>query len=101
MPSRGIEFDIEKQGQPEVLEAFAVGKDHLATITNPPGENIKGAEMGSSRFEFDGIADKNEELEEGSSSRIKKFTKMISKRMANKEKMTVVVTKKMKIEARA
>ena len=75
MPSRGIEFDIEKQGHSEVLEAFAVGKDHLATITNPPGENIKGAEMGSSRFEFDGIADKNEDLEEGSSEQDKEVYK--------------------------
>ncbi|KAJ6372936.1 hypothetical protein OIU76_027301 [Salix suchowensis] len=71
MPSRGIEFDIDNQGYSEVVEALALGKDHLATITNPPGENIKGAEMGSSRFEFDGIADENEELEEGSTELVK------------------------------
>ncbi|CAK7352804.1 unnamed protein product [Dovyalis caffra] len=54
MPASGFEFGIKKQGYTELLEAFVVRRDHLASITNPP---------------FDGITDEDAEPEEGSSVR--------------------------------
>ncbi|KAJ6698231.1 TRIHELIX TRANSCRIPTION FACTOR GTL2 [Salix purpurea] len=67
MPSSDIELGIKKQGYTELCEAFSVRRDHLANVTTPVGVSVKSSEMGSSRFEFDGLSDQNTELEEDSS----------------------------------
>lgn len=68
MPSSNSNFVVNEQCYPEHLEAFSVARD-LPTITNPSKETMKGAEINSSGFEFDGIADGKVELEEGSNEK--------------------------------
>lgn len=71
MPSSSSEVGVERQGYSELLEAFIVGRD-LTAITNPSSKNMKIAEMGCSRLEFDGIIDDEVELEQGSHGKKKK-----------------------------